>query len=503
MHGTSVAGIALASSNNSRGVAGVAWQGIPVAVNALGNGGSGFPVSAAAAIGWADSVQIPILSMSGGYYEDSGITTGDVKLLNDVCLNAFYHGRLFVAAMGNRDEQIRSYPAAFARRVYGIGAMLQDGIRWEDSRICLGGDAGSTFGPWIDLMAPGGAMIVTIGRTYAPSCPTEPYYDLNTCSPSNKCVPFGGTSAAAPVVSGVASLLLSLNGNLLGEDIEQVLNRTARDITVAPAAVGWDSQTGYGMVNAGAALDYIAPPRRVEQGSIGYQGTLGTLSFVDSQTVTNRTFLHLGGGLPETLLVASCTRVRMRGKALFPVAFSDTPSVWVRASGTTGWRDVAVFDYDQEVRWGQEVTGSRISSRDTLETFVFRIPNRGWFPAPPTEARVAFTAVGPEPTQVGVGPEVMEDMGLDLRTAPNPGVGRVLIDYRLPAGGPVVITIVDVSGRQVAKVIDQVMVSGRHSARWDGRTAGGVACAPGVYFCRLASGTRALNLKFVFLGPGR
>ncbi|MEO1263185.1 MAG: S8 family peptidase [Bacteroidota bacterium] len=65
---------------------------------------------------------------------------------------------------------------------------------------------------------------------------------------------YSGTSCAAPHVSGTAALLLASNGGMGPDDVERVLELTADDITLAPAAQGVDAHTGYGRINACRAL---------------------------------------------------------------------------------------------------------------------------------------------------------------------------------------------------------------------------------------------------------
>ena len=62
-----------------------------------------------------------------------------------------------------------------------------------------------------------------------------------------------GTSAACPMAAGVAALLLSAFAELTVDDLRQALTATAIDLGIP----GWDDQTGFGVVNAGAAYTWL------------------------------------------------------------------------------------------------------------------------------------------------------------------------------------------------------------------------------------------------------
>lgn len=73
----------------------------------------------------------------------------------------------------------------------------------------------------------------------------------------------------------------------------------------------------------------------------------------------------------------------------------------------------------------------------------------------------------------------------DLRLiGPNPARGRIAIEYALPRAEPIVLDVIDVTGRRVAQLASGTMPGGIHSAVWDGQTRGSAA-KPGLYFVRL------------------
>ena len=64
--------------------------------------------------------------------------------------------------------------------------------------------------------------------------------------------PFYGTSAAAPHAAAIAGLMLSANPNLTIDQVRNIFRATALDIE----APGWDRDSGYGIIMAGAVLGY-------------------------------------------------------------------------------------------------------------------------------------------------------------------------------------------------------------------------------------------------------
>ncbi len=75
-----------------------------------------------------------------------------------------------------------------------------------------------------------------------------------------------------------------------------------------------------------------------------------------------------------------------------------------------------------------------------------------------------------------------------LGAVPNPFNPSTLIEYSLASGGKVQLKIYDVAGRLIRTLVDDVMPSGKHSIRWNGRNQAGEAVASGAYYSLLRSG---------------
>lgn len=170
-HGTHVAGIAAAATNNSTGIAGMCPDCTILPVKVLNSAGSGSYSAIASGIRYAadNGAQVINLSLGG--------TAGNSTLSSAVTY-ADGKGSLVVAAAGNNGSSTKFYPAAYTA-VVAVAATDSNDLRASFSN----------FGSYVDVAAPG----VSIYATYW----NNTYASLN------------GTSMAAPHVSGLAGLLFS------------------------------------------------------------------------------------------------------------------------------------------------------------------------------------------------------------------------------------------------------------------------------------------------------
>ena len=215
-HGTHVAGIIAAKGDNATGIAGVAWNAsiLPVVVVDPCNGPESWPADG---LVWAVDNGADVVNMSLQY------ATG-TEYFRDAVLYAAALDVPMVAATGNSDGPI-AYPARWDE-VIAVGASTHQDVRWS----------ASNFGPEIDLVAPG----LEVSSTLL----------INAYGTKS------GTSFAAPHVVGVIALLLSIDPDLTSEEIREVLTSSARDLSL----VGFDTATGFGCLDATAALEVLEPP---------------------------------------------------------------------------------------------------------------------------------------------------------------------------------------------------------------------------------------------------
>ena len=98
-------------------------------------------------------------------------------------------------------------------------------------------------------------------------------------------------------------------------------------------------------------------------------------------------------------------------------------------------------------------------------------------------------------------PEAPRSWTLRLRAnAPNPFASRTSIAFELTRRQPVTLTVFDVGGRIVRRLVaGEALEPGPHAIEWDGRDAGGQASPPGLYFTRLESGRERDTARLVRL----
>src|SRR5581483_6718518 len=237
-HGTHVAGIVAAATNNGAGVAGTAYSSQVIPVKVLGSNGSGTYAAITNGILWAADHGARVISMSLGWSSYS-------QTLCNAITQVLGRGVLVVAAAGNNGSTAASYPAACPGTV-GVAATDQNDGRpsWTDSGV-----------PDVFVSAPG----VSIYSTY----PTNSYATLS------------GTSMATPFVSGLAALLFGQAPSRTPTDVKQILATTSDKVGGVPygstdpyntCGCSFNDGYGYGRINvyralsaAGAAAPVQAP----------------------------------------------------------------------------------------------------------------------------------------------------------------------------------------------------------------------------------------------------
>ncbi len=231
-HGTGVAGIAGAATNNGLGIAGTCPNCMILPIKAGWRGTTGQGAMSLSAV--YSALEFAVNNPTGmvGIPENpnfsdvilvSAAFTSNYSLLLQGVTDAYNAGAVLIAAAGNYNNSTYVYPAAH-NEVIAVAA-----TDWTDTKTSF-----SNYGTWVDVAAPGDGI-------------SMPY--LN-----NSYVGGSGTSFSTPIVAGVIGLMLSRpNAVLAASQIRQALIDTSDPVTGFPAIEG-------GRINAYNALTTnIAP----------------------------------------------------------------------------------------------------------------------------------------------------------------------------------------------------------------------------------------------------
>lgn len=228
-HGTHVAGIAAANSNNQRGIAGIDWQAKVLPVRVLGNNCLGSTETVARGIVWATDQGADIINLSLGL-------AGPSRLLEYATYYAYDRGTAVFAAAGNTGGSFIYYPAAYPW-VLAVG-----GVNASNARASF-----SNRGSALDLMAPGANVLSTTPRSGV-------FYYQTVYGTHNEYGELSGTSMATAHVSGAAALLLAHDpARFYSPDrLYHAFIQTANDLGQTVP----NDDIGYGLLQIYDALQY-------------------------------------------------------------------------------------------------------------------------------------------------------------------------------------------------------------------------------------------------------
>jgi subtilisin family serine protease len=273
-HGTMVASVAVARTNEGYGMAGVCWNCKLMSLKFYDSTAGG-NVENAEAIYYAATKGADVINMSINY------AAGYVPLMQDACDWAASQNVVIIAAAGNDNTSTPRAPAEYDS-VMAVAATNQSDVKATFS----------TYGSWVDVSAPG--------------------VDIVAAVPNNNYVLASGTSVAAPIVAGVAGLIRSLYPDLREDAVRAMIAELAKPIdSINP---GYAGQLG-GRVNMYDSLSVNTSLRNgnFESGYSYWERNTGGYNVVgysfypcannvmeshgSPTSYFTGTFFHLGGGL--------------------------------------------------------------------------------------------------------------------------------------------------------------------------------------------------------------
>ena len=230
-HGTHIAGVIGAKSNNGIGVTGINWNVKIMPLKFMYSGGQGRTSSAINALEYAiaNGAKISNNSWGGGSYSQA---------LFDAIQAANRAGHLFVAASGNdgsNNDRTAHYPTS-----YNLPNIISVGASDNTDSIANFSNFGSQT---VDLLAPGVSVYSTIRN--------NGYRSMS------------GTSMATPFVTGVAALLLAERSDLPLPNLKSAILDNTDTIAAAGNTVSGGRLNAFSALSAVTALAPVIPPTDV------------------------------------------------------------------------------------------------------------------------------------------------------------------------------------------------------------------------------------------------
>ena len=243
-HGTHVAGTVAQTTNNSYGVAGMAFSCKLMPVKVLDYSGTGTALSLIDGLEFAADNGADVINMSLGWVP--GYDPG--PQVHAAIQYAYNAGCVLVAGSGNAGVGTVSYPAAYSE-VIAVSA-----TRYDDERADY-----SQYGVDLEISAPGGDLYVDQnGDGYGDGVLQNTFTGYDPGPPEVLADPtdfgwwfYDGTSMASPHVSALCAMMIA-NGQTGIENVRNILRESAVDL----GSPGWDQEYGYGRIDAYAALTY-------------------------------------------------------------------------------------------------------------------------------------------------------------------------------------------------------------------------------------------------------
>lgn len=486
-HGTCVAGIIGALTNNSIHVAGIAggWQ-----INANDVGASLYAIK----MGDEHNAVAPEATCARAIHEAADPAIFGCKVLNaswggygysaverDAINFAYRPGASFIASKYNGGINAPSYPADFDNNwITSVGGYGTSGLLCVNHSTC---QYSSDFGYEMDILAPGNGIVTT--------------QHLGVVTD------FKGNSAAAPHVSGAIALIRSIMPNLRNEDTDWMLKFSAFDPPI-PTSDGniwtWNDHYGHGDLRISTVIRRIGHPKFQPYDFITHDIQGGTA--ISHTSISN--FEFIGAPLSGSYRV---DQYDVRLDVTYPEDFGEKPFVWVVGDSTIGW-SANVHNYQDG--WGRVILSTATRTGCQMQTYVYEVfdsnnNSLGWYPCQPSQVSFHYRLWGiqsaGQPNRGGskLAVDLADGEMVNCSAYPNPFNLNSQIDITLAKDSRVSAEIYDILGRKVRQLIKSDLNAGRHSIIWDGKNSSGDYCPSGVYYCVVKTEQQSSTLKLVLV----
>lgn len=322
-HGTHVAGTIAAVTNNSKGVAGIAYGAKVSPLRVLGQCG-GYDSDIIDAITWASGGTVSGVPANSNVAKVINMSlggSGACSTATQSAINAAVNrGTTVVVAAGNSNANAANYSPAGCNNVVSVAAADRQGNR----------SYYSNFGSVVDIAAPGGetnsvtanGILSTLNSgTQSPSSETYTYYQ--------------GTSMAAPHVAGLAALMKSANASLTPAQIESAIKTNSRAL---PGTCS--GGCGAGLADAAKTVQAVSGSSGGSTGGTTFTSS-GAVSVPDNGSAVESSLTVSGrsGNAPSALQVGVDITHTFRGDLVIDLVAPDGSTYRLKAASTSDSAD--------------------------------------------------------------------------------------------------------------------------------------------------------------------
>ena len=296
-HGTHVAGLSSARTNNGTGMAGTGFHSkyLPL---------KGFRTSNNASFGtyeaiiYAANQGIDVLNLSWGSVDSFNPAAQDI--INYAVLEK---NVVVVAAAGNTNAELTFYPASYDH-VLSVGASANDGTKASFA----------TYGYYVDLLAPGASVHSTTNGNA---------YGVNN-----------GSSFAAPLAAGAAALLRAHFPAYSAVQLMEQLRVTADPVDALTGNASYQGQLGHGLLNMHRALtDTLSPAVRLTDDSLYSQA--GQLAYFGDT-------VHIDLAATNWLRPASGLQISLQALSEYGVMLPNSWTIPVLSAFDTSTHSISI-----------------------------------------------------------------------------------------------------------------------------------------------------------------
>lgn len=467
-HGTHVAGIAGAITNNGTGVSGLAGggfnseDGVTIMIVKFDENNVKDEGDAAAGIEWAADNGADIINMSFSfqktyqwcyYNPESGCP---YIVLQEAINYANSLGCVLVASVTNSNTQ---YDDNLCEMPYPAGFNSVIAVTSVDSNDVKAPSA--DYAEWVDVSAPGGfgGSAVDTDDIYSTTARYFTTYESFVPGWTRTYGYFSGCSMATPYVSGLAGLILSLAPDADHEMVRSIIKATADDIDQLNPS--YSGELGSGRINAYEALALISTVPSAPGGLI-------VVNFRETGEYPN--------------LIWSESDIDVISYNVYSSQSSAGPYILRANVEDNEWTDVSY-----EIQRGGNPIYYRVKAKDVLDQFSAYSNTASVFAYAAKQAHNAPQDGSLTPDEFSIG------------CYPNPFNPTTTIRYGLPEMSDVNLVIYDIRGIVVRswQVADQN--AGWHDLTWGGTNEYGRPIYSGIYFTRLQSGSYTETIKVLYL----